>query len=89
VAPLRLGGLRGKKSTPSVWLGGTGELIEVGKQEQEPGYWAFCTYRVYSLLLGVYAVRWAILHCVGTVFPHSGRVYRVSGVLCMCRVRFT
>jgi hypothetical protein len=35
VAPLRLGGLRGKKSTPSVWLGGTGEFIEVGKQEQE------------------------------------------------------
>jgi hypothetical protein len=34
VAPLRLGGLRGKKSTPSVWLGGTGELIEAGKQEQ-------------------------------------------------------
>jgi hypothetical protein len=26
VAPLRLGGLRGKQSTPSVWLGGTGEL---------------------------------------------------------------
>jgi hypothetical protein len=35
VAPLRLGGLRGKKSTPSVWLGGTGELVEVGKQEPE------------------------------------------------------
>ena len=35
VAPLQLGGLRGKKSTPSVWLGGTGELIEVGKQEKE------------------------------------------------------
>jgi hypothetical protein len=35
VAPLRLGGLRGKKSTPSVWLGGTGELVAVGKQEQE------------------------------------------------------
>jgi hypothetical protein len=35
VAPLRLGGLRGKKSTPSVWLGGTGELIDVGKQEQK------------------------------------------------------
>jgi hypothetical protein len=34
VAPLRLGGLRGKKSTPSVWLGGTGELVAVGKQEQ-------------------------------------------------------
>jgi hypothetical protein len=33
VAPLRLEGLRGKKSTPSVWLGGTGELIEVDKQE--------------------------------------------------------
>jgi hypothetical protein len=31
VAPLRLGGLRGKKSTPSVWLGGTGELVAVGK----------------------------------------------------------
>jgi len=28
---LRLGGLRGKKSTPSVWLGGIGELMEVGK----------------------------------------------------------
>jgi hypothetical protein len=35
VAPLRLGGLRGKKSTPSVWLGGTGEFLAVGKQEQE------------------------------------------------------
>jgi hypothetical protein len=35
VAPLRLGGLRGKKSTPSAWLGGTGELDEIGKQEQE------------------------------------------------------
>jgi hypothetical protein len=35
VAPLRLGGLRGKKSTPSVWLGGTGELFAVGKQELE------------------------------------------------------
>jgi hypothetical protein len=33
VAPLRLGGLRGKKSTPSVWLGGTGEFVAVGKQE--------------------------------------------------------
>ena len=35
MAPLRIGGLRGKKSTPSVWLGGTGELVAVGKQEQE------------------------------------------------------
>jgi hypothetical protein len=35
VAPLRLGGLRGKESTPSVWLGGTGESSTVGKQEQE------------------------------------------------------
>jgi hypothetical protein len=31
VAPLRLGGLRGKKSTPSVWLGGTGEFIAVAQ----------------------------------------------------------
>jgi hypothetical protein len=29
VAPLRLGGLRGKQSTPSIWLGGTGELSMV------------------------------------------------------------
>jgi hypothetical protein len=36
VAPLRLGGLRGKQSTPSDWLGGTGELSTVGKQER-PG----------------------------------------------------
>ena len=35
VAPLRLEGLRGKKSTPSVWMGGTGEFIVVSKQEQE------------------------------------------------------
>jgi len=35
VAPLGLGGLWGKKSTPSVWLGGTGELVTVGKQERE------------------------------------------------------
>jgi hypothetical protein len=35
VAPLWLGGLRGKKSTPSAWLGGTGEFVVVDKQEQE------------------------------------------------------
>ena len=35
VAPLWLGGMRGKKSTPRIWLGDTGELVEVGKQEQE------------------------------------------------------
>jgi hypothetical protein len=35
VAPLRLGGLRGKQSTPSVWLGGTGELSVVGERERQ------------------------------------------------------
>jgi hypothetical protein len=35
VAPLRLGGLRGKQSTPSDWLGGTGEGSMVGKQERD------------------------------------------------------
>jgi hypothetical protein len=35
VAPLRLGGLRGKESTTRIWLGGTGESSTVGKQEQE------------------------------------------------------
>jgi hypothetical protein len=34
VAPLRLGGRRGKQSTPRVWLGGTGERSPVGKQER-------------------------------------------------------
>jgi hypothetical protein len=34
VAPLRLGGLRGKQSTPSDWLGGTGEVSTVGKWER-------------------------------------------------------
>jgi hypothetical protein len=34
VAPLRLGGLRGKQSTPSVWLGGTGESSTVGEREE-------------------------------------------------------
>jgi hypothetical protein len=33
VAPLRLGGLRGKESTPSVWLGGTGESSTVGTEQ--------------------------------------------------------
>ena len=33
MAPLRLGGLRGKQSTPSVWLGGTGERSTVGKRD--------------------------------------------------------
>jgi hypothetical protein len=32
VAPLRLGGLRGKQSTPRVWLGGTGEFSAVGER---------------------------------------------------------
>jgi hypothetical protein len=35
VAPLRLGGRRGKQSTPRVWLGGTGEHSAVGKQERQ------------------------------------------------------
>jgi hypothetical protein len=35
VAPLRLRGLRGKQSTPSDWLGGTGEVATVGKQERQ------------------------------------------------------
>jgi hypothetical protein len=34
VAPLRLGGLRWKQSTPSVWLGGTGVVSMVGEQER-------------------------------------------------------
>jgi hypothetical protein len=34
VAPLRLGGLRGKQSTPSDWLGGTGEVSAVGERER-------------------------------------------------------
>jgi hypothetical protein len=35
VAPLWLGGLRGKQSTPSDWLGGTGEVAMVGEQERQ------------------------------------------------------
>jgi hypothetical protein len=31
--PLRLGGLRGKQSTPSIWLGGTGEPSTVGERD--------------------------------------------------------
>ena len=34
VAPLRLGGRRGKQSTPRVWLGGTGERSMVGELER-------------------------------------------------------
>jgi hypothetical protein len=36
VVPLHLGRLRGKQSTPSIWLGGTVEVSTVGKWEQ-PG----------------------------------------------------
>jgi hypothetical protein len=34
MAPLRLGGLRGKQSTPSVWLGGTGLVSTIGEQQR-------------------------------------------------------
>jgi hypothetical protein len=34
VAPLWLGGLRGKQITPSDWLGGTGVVPTVGKWER-------------------------------------------------------
>ena len=34
MAPLRLRGLRGKKITPSDWLGGTGEISTVDKQKR-------------------------------------------------------
>jgi hypothetical protein len=34
VAPLRLGGLRGKQSTPSDWLGGTGVVSMVSERER-------------------------------------------------------
>ena len=33
VAPLQLGGLRGKQSTPSDWLGGTGVVLTVGEKD--------------------------------------------------------
>jgi hypothetical protein len=33
VAPLRLGGRRGKQSTPRDWMGGTGEVSTVGERE--------------------------------------------------------
>jgi hypothetical protein len=32
VAPLQLGGLRGKQSTPSDWLGGTGVVSTVDER---------------------------------------------------------
>jgi hypothetical protein len=35
MAPLRLGGLRGKKSTPSIGLGGTGEVSTISKKSEE------------------------------------------------------
>jgi hypothetical protein len=35
VAPLRLGGLRGKQSTPSDWLGGTGVVSTVVSRSGE------------------------------------------------------
>ena len=34
MAPLRLGGLSGKQSTPSDWLGGTGEVSMIGERER-------------------------------------------------------
>ena len=34
VAPLRLGGIRGKPNTPSDWLGGTGVVSMVGEWER-------------------------------------------------------
>jgi hypothetical protein len=40
VAPLRLGGRRGKQSTSRVWLGGTGERSTVGERERL-GAWDF------------------------------------------------
>ena len=40
VAPLWLRGLRGKKSTPSIWMVGTGENSAVGKRERQ-GAWDF------------------------------------------------
>ena len=33
LVPLRLGGLRGKQSTPSIWLGGTGEPFMVDERD--------------------------------------------------------
>ena len=35
MAPLQLGGLMGKQSTPSIWLGGTGEPFVVGERERQ------------------------------------------------------
>jgi hypothetical protein len=34
VAPLWLGGIRGKQSTPSIWLGGTSVVAMVDKQDR-------------------------------------------------------
>jgi hypothetical protein len=50
VAPLRLGGLRGKQSTPSDWLGGTGVVSTVGEQERRgAGAWVILLVCIYDL----------------------------------------
>ena len=41
MAPWQLGGLRGKQSTPSVWLGGTGVVSTVGERERHEAQESF------------------------------------------------
>jgi hypothetical protein len=49
VAPLRLGGLRGKQSTPSDWLGGTGVVSTVGEWERHGAQVRDCVFRLFSV----------------------------------------
>jgi hypothetical protein len=60
VAPLQLGGLRGKQSTPSDWLGGTGVVSTVGERERHGA----CDHRSMRELRQRYDLYFCRLECV-------------------------
>jgi len=82
VAHLRLGGLRGKESTPSVWLGGTSESSMVGKQEQKrqehKNHLLQAIRAQVCKYLGVYVFLCVFINCSLMVFV---QIYSFSGYL--------
>jgi hypothetical protein len=64
VAPLRLGGLRGKKSTPSVWLGGTGEFLRSASRSRSGRSRNRCGKRIRQRYVPELSrVEWIVIYC--------------------------
>ena len=89
VAPLWLGGLRGKQSTPSDWLGGIGVVSTVGERERHRAHstlfdvdnkatvWVFVLDRIGCFTIYVGIRTWVVNGLMAVLFIYSANVIKI------------